>query len=252
MYELRITTGGMGRAGTIANVFVQLIGAKGRSPQIRLNDRIRGNAFMAGRTDVARLEDVPNLGILTGLLVGHDNRGLAPGWFLNEIVVRHVETNQAWTFPCYQWLAESEGDRLRFRPLNPHRFPPRRFFIIAHMCNRLDDVGRALDRGANSWLDSDPATSDSPRPLEASVETRRQRSMILGRIPVINPDPETSSGGYSYDGWLLGLPPEKRRMGPPDAEKEQDRPDWAPSLARPHHGHPLERVTWVSQPAPIP
>ncbi len=42
--------------------------------------------------------------------IGHDNKGLAPGWHLNEIVINCVVMNKKWSFACNRWLATDEDD----------------------------------------------------------------------------------------------------------------------------------------------
>jgi hypothetical protein len=42
--------------------------------------------------------------------VRHDNTGVAPGWFLDRVVVRNEESGREWHFPCQRWLDRHADD----------------------------------------------------------------------------------------------------------------------------------------------
>eukprot|EP00047_Mylnosiga_fluctuans_P014195 m.36272 g.36272 ORF g.36272 m.36272 type:complete len:2392 (+) comp5381_c0_seq2:48-7223(+) len=115
-YELEIHTGSQRGAGTDANVFVTLHGEKGSSA--RTNLRAAKAAFECGSVDHFTIT-TPRLGKLLRLVVEHDNAGLAPGWFLERIIVTHAKTARRYIFPCSQWLAKNEGDGKIQRELVP-------------------------------------------------------------------------------------------------------------------------------------
>ena len=50
--------------------------------------------------------------------IQHDNTGFMPGWFLERVIVTDLK-HPKWKyyFPCGQWLAKDEGDRLISRDL---------------------------------------------------------------------------------------------------------------------------------------
>lgn len=51
-----------------------------------------------------------NLGVLTGVLLGHDNSGMWPKWLIDFVVIRNDITGQAFHLPCYRWLARNIDD----------------------------------------------------------------------------------------------------------------------------------------------
>ncbi|CAB4025560.1 DENN domain-containing 5B-like [Paramuricea clavata] len=52
----------------------------------------------------------PNVGKLTTLRIGHDSSGYAPGWFVEQVLVRNEITGHLYRFPCGRWLAKSNDD----------------------------------------------------------------------------------------------------------------------------------------------
>ena len=55
------------------------------------------------------------------LIVGHDNSGLGPAWYLESAIVEHLTTGQTLTFEVKQWLDRSFGDGLIERTLYHHQ-----------------------------------------------------------------------------------------------------------------------------------
>ena len=57
--------------------------------------------------------------------IGHDNKGITPGWHLDKVEVRRLqedgETSTTYTFPCKRWLAKDEDDGSVVRELIPQR-----------------------------------------------------------------------------------------------------------------------------------
>lgn len=57
--------------------------------------------------------------------IGHDNKGMTPGWHLDKVEVRRLkedgETSTTYTFPCKRWLAKDEDDGSVVRELVPHK-----------------------------------------------------------------------------------------------------------------------------------
>lgn len=93
-------------AGTDASVYVTLFGAKGTSPRTKLE--ASGNHFERAQTDAFTIE-TPRLGRLSMCRIEHDNKGIAPGWLLERIVVTHVGTEHRYIFPCHEWLSKKHG-----------------------------------------------------------------------------------------------------------------------------------------------
>ena len=63
--------------------------------------------------------DCPSVGELSKILIAHNNKGSAPGWFLDRILVEDLDDRRIYEFPCFKWLATDEGDRQIARFLLP-------------------------------------------------------------------------------------------------------------------------------------
>lgn len=107
-YTIIIQTGNIFGAGTDANVYVQLHGTEGSSEVMYLDDPAADN-FETGSVDEFGME-LPDFGFIEGILLGHDNTGDGPGWFVDFVVVRNEDTEEEWEFPIERWLAEDEAD----------------------------------------------------------------------------------------------------------------------------------------------
>ena len=47
---------------------------------------------------------------LTKIRIGHDGSGMASGWHLDRVVVRHEQSGDEWTFLAQRWLDKNEVD----------------------------------------------------------------------------------------------------------------------------------------------
>ena len=54
--------------------------------------------------------ECPSVGEINKVQIGHDNKGMAPGWFLDRIIVEDLGTSRKYEFPCNRWLAKNEDD----------------------------------------------------------------------------------------------------------------------------------------------
>ncbi|MGW0536577.1 PLAT/LH2 domain-containing protein [Streptomyces sp. NPDC003032] len=84
-YRLLVDTAAVADAGTDATVRVQLIGEKGRSPEIELNTE--GNDFEAGSRGSYEVT-IDDIGGLKQVRFFHDNSGSWPGWCLGHCQVQ--------------------------------------------------------------------------------------------------------------------------------------------------------------------
>ena len=54
--------------------------------------------------------EAPSIGTLQRVRIGHNNAGIAPGWFLEKLTVEDVATNTVSEFKVSRWLAKNEDD----------------------------------------------------------------------------------------------------------------------------------------------
>jgi outer membrane protein assembly factor BamB len=106
-YRVKIFTSGINKAGTDADVFVNLLATGGcRSGEILLDGA--GNDFEAGHADTFVVR-APNVASLERVLLRHDNSGDDAGWHVSSIVVENLTMNWKQVFNPNVWL---EGDHL--------------------------------------------------------------------------------------------------------------------------------------------
>uniref|UniRef100_A0A8C5H6N3 Lipoxygenase homology domain-containing protein 1-like n=1 Tax=Gouania willdenowi TaxID=441366 RepID=A0A8C5H6N3_GOUWI len=125
-YEIKIYTSDEFGAGTDADVFIVLYGCKGVCTQQKhlcVNKRERRLYFERGAEDmfIVELEDIGD--IIEKIRIGHDNKGINPGWHLDRVEIRRQLRNgkgsETTIFPCECWLAKSEDDGETVRELVP-------------------------------------------------------------------------------------------------------------------------------------
>ncbi|PAA53664.1 hypothetical protein BOX15_Mlig033758g4, partial [Macrostomum lignano] len=118
-YILYVTTGDRIGAGTNAAVSAVLygeLGSSGLRPIPLANSLTHKRPFRRGRTDKFVLENLPDLGGLRRLRVGHASDALNH-WYLHSATVVCPSGNR-WFFPCRQWLSDKSPDGLSTRTLN--------------------------------------------------------------------------------------------------------------------------------------
>uniref|UniRef100_A0A669B819 Lipoxygenase homology PLAT domains 1 n=1 Tax=Oreochromis niloticus TaxID=8128 RepID=A0A669B819_ORENI len=125
-YEIKIFTSDVFGAGTDADVFIVLYGRDAVCTQQKslcVNKRERRMYFERGAEDmfIVELEDVGD--VIEKIRIGHDNRGVNPGWHLDRVEIRRLlrkgKGSETVIFPCERWLAKSEDDGETVRELVP-------------------------------------------------------------------------------------------------------------------------------------
>ncbi|KAJ8400007.1 hypothetical protein AAFF_G00400460, partial [Aldrovandia affinis] len=125
-YEIKVFTSDVFGAGTDADVFIVLYGRKGfctLQKSLCVNKRERMIYFERGAEDmfIVELEDVGD--VIEKIRIGHDNRGINPGWHLDRVEIRRLlrkgKGSETIIFPCERWLAKSEDDGETVRELVP-------------------------------------------------------------------------------------------------------------------------------------
>ena len=108
-----ITTGAWKSSGTTAHVALEIYGCDGKSGILQLSQEEPGadnTLFSRGNSDVFVLYVDKSLSAIQGVQIGHDNFGDNPSWYLEEILIRDVQSKQSWKFMANQWFALERGD----------------------------------------------------------------------------------------------------------------------------------------------
>uniref|UniRef100_A0A5F9DTY9 Polycystin 1 like 3, transient receptor potential channel interacting n=1 Tax=Oryctolagus cuniculus TaxID=9986 RepID=A0A5F9DTY9_RABIT len=117
-YLVQVYTGYRRRAATTAKVVITLYGSEGRSEPHHLCDPQKA-VFERGALDVFLLTTKHPLGELHSLRLWHDNSGVSPSWYVNQVVVSDMTVKKKWHFLCNCWLAVDLGDCQRDRIFLP-------------------------------------------------------------------------------------------------------------------------------------
>ena len=108
-YNLKIFTADRRYAGTDAQVHIQLFGEDAQSPIFKIDSKHgsfeRGVEFDYG-------VECGNLGKLKKIKIGHNNKGIGAGWFLDKVTIVDEKDQQKYYFLCGRWLADNEEDGL--------------------------------------------------------------------------------------------------------------------------------------------
>jgi len=150
-YTVLIKTGTKSGAGTDSNIDLTLIGSKATSESVRLNTRIKGNAFENGDLDVVTLSKTDlkssDLGIIRGITIKSDGAYAGSDWYIES--VRVIENGREMsTFNINEW--RNKGSLTKYNPVVSNISYKKPIYIIGHRANDLVDIDRAIMRGANA------------------------------------------------------------------------------------------------------
>jgi hypothetical protein len=109
-YQVAIKTGDREKAGTDAEVFIQLFGANGSTPEIKL-DHPNFNDFEKGHVDVFEITG-KDVGWINKVRLFHNNKKDQPGWYVDTATIRYKDIGLEVESDFYRWLATTTGDGL--------------------------------------------------------------------------------------------------------------------------------------------
>ncbi|CAB1430448.1 unnamed protein product [Pleuronectes platessa] len=114
-WSLWIWTSDVKGAGTDAQVFLQIYGEKGKSDEIKLENK--SDSFEQGQLDKFIVE-MPDTGRLRKLRIWHEKRHPFSGWHLAKVTVLKTLTMEKYSFECGRWLDVNEDDNEIVRELS--------------------------------------------------------------------------------------------------------------------------------------
>lgn len=111
MFELSVYTGIWRGSGTSANVAMIIYGEETRSETLHLFDRYSDKKLFARASINNFLISLPdNLLSPFMIKIWHDNSGNNPSWYISQVVMRDLESEEKWFFLCNRWLAVDKED----------------------------------------------------------------------------------------------------------------------------------------------
>ncbi|XP_053109634.1 polycystin family receptor for egg jelly-like [Hemicordylus capensis] len=109
-YLVSIYTGTRFRAGTTADVYIELIGQNGVSDVHQLKHPHFPGILQRGSVDTFILTTEEDLGDILSLHIWHNNFNFSSSWYLSRVKVQNMVTKQSWLFMCRKWLAIGKND----------------------------------------------------------------------------------------------------------------------------------------------
>ena len=98
-------------SGTSAQVGLILSGEDGDSGVLHLSDHYSHKKLFARASISTFSIALPeSLGPLITVRLWHDSSGSNPSWFVNQVVVQDLHTEEKWYFICSRWIAVDKGD----------------------------------------------------------------------------------------------------------------------------------------------
>jgi hypothetical protein len=109
-WSIFVYTSKLANAGTDSNVHLQIFGSLVASERLHLSAKADAKRlFEPGSCD--RFDrKLAYIGKPAKIKIGHDNKGLAPGWHLDKVVLHDLITDAKFLFKCERWLAKDEAD----------------------------------------------------------------------------------------------------------------------------------------------
>ncbi len=111
IYELAFRTACDSLASTKANLYVQLYGQNGNSPESKMAyPNETQEKFTSCSRDVFKLPVDEHLGELDSMRVWHDNSGEDPSWKVEIISIVDTKSGKRTDWPCGKWFATNLDD----------------------------------------------------------------------------------------------------------------------------------------------
>ncbi|KAG9270638.1 lipoxygenase homology domain-containing protein 1-like [Astyanax mexicanus] len=143
-YKVSVRTGDMHGAGTDANVFLTMYGDLGDTGERKLSKSETGkNKFERGAVDKFSIEAV-DLGQIFKIKVRHDNSMLGADWYLDQVEVVDIDTEEVYMFLCERWLSKKKEDKQIERT----------FFVKGYEGERNPQNTKKAVQNSKSGLDS--------------------------------------------------------------------------------------------------
>ena len=106
-YKIQVVTSDLRGAGTDASVYMYLNGDLGKSAKLAVDSSANDHER---NTTCTVFKELPELGEISSIVLGHGNEGLGPSWHCESVVVTNGTTNKSWYFPVDMWFSKKDGD----------------------------------------------------------------------------------------------------------------------------------------------
>ncbi|XP_068684192.1 polycystin-1-like protein 2 [Montipora foliosa] len=111
LFEVSVYTGMWKGSGTSANVAMIVYGDETQSEVLHLFDMYSEKRLFARASVNNFIISLPdNLHSPVMIKIWHDNWGHNPSWYVSQVVIKDLETEDKWYFICNRWLAVDKED----------------------------------------------------------------------------------------------------------------------------------------------
>ncbi|XP_074056585.1 lipoxygenase homology domain-containing protein 1-like isoform X2 [Macrotis lagotis] len=107
-WKITVVTGDFEKAGTTATVFLYAYGEKRSSGPIILGSG-KHRLFNPNSADIFKI-NLKDIGELYKIRIGHNNNGMDPSWYLEEIRLEEIATGEVFFLTVDCWITENEDD----------------------------------------------------------------------------------------------------------------------------------------------
>ncbi|XP_040289065.1 oxygen-regulated protein 1 [Bufo bufo] len=114
-WKITLVTGNFPSAGTDATVFLHVYGTEANSGPIMLGSGSH-QLFNVNSADTFQI-NLKSLHKPYKIRIGHDNSGDDPEWYLEEVKLHNLSSNQELNLPVNRWLGENHDDGDTWREL---------------------------------------------------------------------------------------------------------------------------------------
>ncbi|XP_033890281.3 lipoxygenase homology domain-containing protein 1-like [Acipenser ruthenus] len=162
-YTVSVYTGDVYSAGTDANVFLTIYGDLGDTGERKLSkSETNSNKFERGQVDKFTIEAV-DLGQIYKLNIRHDNTMMSADWYLDQVEIMDMDTEETYLFQCERWLSKKKEDKKIERVL----------YVKGYDGERI-----SLNSSKKSLKDS----SLSLKTLDSNMNKKNKRKSILDEV----------------------------------------------------------------------
>ena len=111
-YHIAVKTGDVVRAGTDANVFIQIFGDENQTEKLALRSPVSKHKNKFERAQVDKfIHELEDIGTVERIIIGHDGKRLGSGWYCDWVELFLPEKGMKYTFNVKRWIDSAEGDK---------------------------------------------------------------------------------------------------------------------------------------------
>ncbi|XP_044084545.1 polycystic kidney disease and receptor for egg jelly-related protein-like [Neovison vison] len=135
-YLVTVFTGSRYRAGTRADVFMQLMGTEGAS-DVHCLSHPHFTTLYRGGINTFLLTTKRDLGDIHSIRVWHNNEGKSPSWYLSRVKVENLFSRHIWLFLCREWLCIDTSLDRTFLVTDPDQPINRKDYFLIESAYRM-------------------------------------------------------------------------------------------------------------------